>query len=106
MEEKQISEAYLADFRGYLRITSKDQDGEIKDKIEAARGNLIRGGILPVKAYDEKDLSIKEAISNYVKAEFGLDNPDSEKYRAAFESQKRELAMSSDYVEEAPGEGA
>ena len=103
MEEMQISESYLADFRGYLRITSKAQDGEIKDCINAARGSLIRGGVLPERATDENDPLVKKAISNYVKAEFGLDNPDSEKYRAAFAEQKADLAMASEYIEAEEG---
>lgn len=102
MEEKQISESYLADFRGYLRITSKDFDGEIKDLINAARGDLVLGGVLPERVQDETDSLVKRAISNYVKAEFGLDNPDADRYRAAYASQKAALALASPYVE--PGE--
>lgn len=100
--EPTISETYLADFRGYLRITSTKRDGEIKDLINAARDDLVLGGVLPVMAYAESDALIKKAIRAYVLADFGLDNEDSEKYRASYEKQKIALGLSNDYIK--PGE--
>lgn len=100
--EAAISETYLADFRGYLRIASTKQDGEIKDLINAARDDLVLGGVLPVHARDESDALIKKAIRAYVLADFGLDNEDSEKYRASYEKQKIALGLSDDYIK--PGE--
>lgn len=93
-----ISEEYLAAFRGYLRITSTKLDGEIKDLISAARDDLVLGGVLLARACDEGDALVKKAISTYVKAEFGLDNEDSEEYRASYEKQKIALALSSGYI--------
>lgn len=95
--------AYIADVRGYLRITSSEFDGEIKDLISAARDDLVLGGVLPVHTIDESDPLIKRAISVYVKAEFGLDNPDAEKYRAAYKELKNGLTLSTKYI---TGEGA
>lgn len=100
----EISEEYLAAFRGYLRITSNKLDGEIKDLINAARDDLVLGGVLPVHARDEGDALIKKAIRASVLADFGLDNEDSEKYRAAYESLKASLAVSTDYIGEPGGE--
>lgn len=93
-----ISEEYLAAGRLSIRTKSTAFDGEIVDLIRAAREDLALGGVLPERARDEADPLIKRAIMNYLKAEFGLDNDDADKYRAAYERLKVSLAMSSDYV--------
>lgn len=93
-----ISEEYLAAGRLSIRTKSKAFDGEIADVIRAARKDLALGGVLPERTQDEADPLIKRAIMNYLKAEFGLDNEDADKYRAAYERLKVSLAMSSDYV--------
>lgn len=99
----EVSAEYLADIRLRVRTAATKLDGEIKDLILAARGALVLGGVLPDKAADESDPLVKQAISTYVKAEFGLDNEDAEKYRASFEKQKIALALASDYIEAAEG---
>lgn len=93
-----ISEEYLAAGRLAVRTKSTAFDGEIVDLIRAARGDLTLGGILPERAQDEADPLIKRAVMTYLKAEFGLDNEDADKYRAAYVGLKTSLAMSSDYV--------
>ena len=93
-----VSEEYLAAGRLSIRTKSTAFDGEIVDLIRAAREDLAIGGVLPERARDEADPLIKRAIMNYLKAEFGLDNEDADKYRAAYERLKVSLAMSSDYV--------
>ena len=93
-----VSEEYLAAFRKALRLTSKDLDEEIADLIRAAREDLAIGGVLLERARDEEDPLIKRAITSYIKAEFGLDNDDADKYRAAYDRLKVSLAMASDYV--------
>ena len=77
---EEISPDYLADFRGYVRITTAKTklDDEIRDLILAARADLVRVGVSKEKTQDEGDPLIKKAISAYVKAEFGLDNKDAE----------------------------
>lgn len=94
-----VSPEYLADIRLRVRSSVNKLDGEIKDLILAARADLVRGGILPARAADESDPLIKQAVSTYVKAEFGLDNEDADKYRASYKSQKIALSMASDYIE-------
>jgi len=100
--EKTPSNEYIISIRGYLRITTSSLDSEITDLINAARDDLVLGGVLPDKAKDEADALIKRAIGIYVKAEFGLDNDDSEKYRAAYTDLKLRLMLSTGYIE---GEG-
>ena len=93
-----VSEEYLAAFRKALRLTSKDLDEEIADLIRAAREDLALGGVLPERTRDEEDPLIKRALTSYIKAEFGLDNDDADKYRAAYDRLKVSLALASDYV--------
>ena len=83
----EVSSEYLSDIRLRVRSSVDKLDGEIKDLILAARADLVRGGVLPARAADETDPLVKQAISTYVKAEFGLDNDDADKYRASFRTQ-------------------
>jgi len=73
-------------------------DGEIRDLISAARKELTEIGVLASKAYDDTDALTRRAVILYVKAEFGLDNPDAERYRESFDMLKRHLALSSEYI--------
>lgn len=95
----EVSSEYLSDIRLRVRSSVNKLDGEIKDLILAARADLVRGGVLPARAADETDPLVKQAISTYVKAEFGLDNDDADKYRASFRNQKIALSMASEYIE-------
>lgn len=96
-----ISEQYVYGIRRYLRINHTHFDAEITDLIGAARADLLLGGIKADKVNDESDALIKRAIVVYVKAEFGLDNADTEKYRESYNMLKRHLMLSSEYIEEA-----
>lgn len=95
----EVSSEYLSDIRLRVRSSVDKLDGEIKDLILAARADLVRGGVLPARAADETDPLVKQAISTYVKAEFGLDNDDADKYRDSFRNQKIALSMASEYIE-------
>lgn len=95
----EVSSEYLSDIRLRVRSSVDKLDGEIKDLILAARADLVRGGVLPARAADETDPLVKQAISTYVKAEFGLDNDDADKYRASFRNRKIALSMASEYIE-------
>lgn len=101
--EAAVSLEYLATFRQALRISAEVFDGEISDLIRAARKDLILGGVRPARAADEDDPLVRRAVATYVKAEFGMDNEDADKYRAAYDRLKVSLAMASDYV--SGGEG-
>lgn len=86
-----------------IRVNRTSQfDSEIKDLISAAREELAEIGVRPTKAYDDSDPLIRRAIILYVKAEFGLDNPDAQRYRESFEMLKMRLALASDYRLEDP----
>lgn len=94
------SDGYVASFRAYLRITTDKLDEEIKDLINAARDDLVLGGVLPVRVRDETDPLLKKAIGTYIKAEFGLDNDDAGAYRAAYDDLKKRFINSDQYTKE------
>ena len=93
-----IGNWYLTCVVQFMRNTTTAHDSEIKDIINAARADLALGGVLEVKALDEKDPLILRAGATYVKAEFGLDNPDAEKYRASYKEQRNALTLSDSYI--------
>lgn len=93
-----ISPQFIKDIRDRLRIKHTRFDNEISDLIGEARADLLLGGILADKVNDEGDMLIKRAIATYVKAEFGLDNVDAEKYRDAYMTIKKHLMLSKDYT--------
>lgn len=77
-----------------LRIKNNVFDGEIIDLIDAAKLDL---GISGVEKINEADPLIKRAITMYVKANFGWDNPDSEKLQESYLMLKQHLSLSGDY---------
>lgn len=97
----EISKEFLTTARGYIRITAEDTviDNDITDLIKACMLDLIRNGITSKKATDTNDSLIKMAIRLYLKAEYGLDNKNHEKYRASYEMLRTELALTRDYTE-------
>lgn len=77
-----------------LRIKSSAFDTEINDLIEAAKLDLSISGIKNTK---ETDTLIQQAIKTYCKANFGLDNKDSEKYQKSYDMLKQHLSLCGDY---------
>ena len=91
----------LDDIKIALRISNTAYDSEINDLIAAARADLMLAGILLAKANDDTDPLIKRAITVYVKANFGWNNPDSEKLQQSYDMLKAHLALSQEYTVEA-----
>ena len=79
-----------------LRIKSSAFDEEIIELIESSKIDLKISGITNIK---EDDPLVRQAIKTYCKANFGLDNKDSEKYQASYESLKQHLSLCGDYNE-------
>ncbi len=97
---KEVSPDLLDAARLAVRATRTSRfDNEIKELISAARAELTGIGILPSRAYDDSDPLARRACIVYVKAEFGLDNPDAERYRKSFEMLKNHMSLSSEYIE-------
>lgn len=83
----------LNEVKNALRITDNEFNEEINTLIEACKKDLELSGIAS-NSIVESDSLIKRAIINYCKAEFGYDNPDSEKFRQSYESLKTHLSIS------------
>ena len=94
------SKEFIEEVRKYAtRITSSALDNEIQMLIESCQMDLFLSGISEKKVLNSKDPMIKNAIFNYVRANFGLDNPDSEKYREAYYSLRLKMVLSENYTE-------
>lgn len=50
-----VGDEYLASVRHSVRLSSTVHDGELTDLINAARADLVLGGVLEAKANDETD---------------------------------------------------
>lgn len=85
--------------RAALRIPAfcNDFDEEIADVIDAARAELVAGGVSDAKAHDDEDGRVRLAIKVYVKANFGMDNPDAEKFMRSFETMLTSMSGDSAY---------
>ncbi|MFQ7045616.1 MAG: hypothetical protein ACLUE3_02150 [Collinsella sp.] len=85
--------------RAALRIPDfvNDYDEEISDVIEAARAELVAGGVADAKAHDDSDGRVRLAIKVYVKANFGMDNPDAERFMKSFETMLTSMSGDSAY---------
>lgn len=77
-----------------LRIKTNAFDLEINGLIESAKLDLSISGVFKV---DESDPLIAQAIKTYCKANFGLDNTDSEKYQKSYDMLKQHLSLCGDY---------
>lgn len=77
-----------------LRIKNSAFDLELLDLIEAAKMDLSISGVIKVT---EDDVLIQRAIITYCKANFGLDNDDSEKYQKSYDMLKAHLSLCGDY---------
>lgn len=100
MADKQKQKQCILDAcRAALRIPAfcNDFDEEIADVIEAARAELVAGGVLPEKANDDSDGRIRLAIKVYVKVNFGMDNPDAERFMKSFETMLTSMSGDSAY---------
>lgn len=89
----------LDDVKVALRISPSNTafDTEIEDLIAAAQADLGLSGVDPAKVTPETDALIKRAVTTYVKANFGWDNPDAERLQRAYDMLKAHLTLSQDY---------
>lgn len=84
----------LQSVKSSVRIINDKFDSELTDLIESAKMDLLIAGVAKT---DEADPLIKRAIILYCKANFGLDNKDSEKYQKSYEILKEKLSLCGDY---------
>lgn len=89
----------IASCKDALRIPPDvaDYDSEIADLVFSARAALRAGGVSARKIDKADDGAINLAIKVFVKANFGMDNPDSEKLQESFDHLVTMLKGSSEY---------
>ncbi|MRX82252.1 DNA-packaging protein [Eggerthella guodeyinii] len=84
--------------RAALRFAGcTDYDEEVSDLIGAARAKMRAGGVSGEKSEDDADPLVRIAIKTYVKANFGMDNPDATRYAEAFESYVTQMKCTAEY---------
>lgn len=71
-----------------LPATFTDDDEEIQDLIDSARASLRSGGVTADVAADDENGTVRLAIKCFVKANYGLDNSDMERYQKSFDDLK------------------
>lgn len=82
------------DVKRSLRIRSTHFDNEIQDLIDAGESDLRLAGIF----FEEvNDPLIKRAITTYVKAHFGYDNPEADRFLDSYVLLKQHLCLAGDY---------
>jgi hypothetical protein len=87
----------VENMRMLLRISSSTYDQEIEDLINAAKEDLKLCGVLNENVLTS-DALVLRAVSIYVKANFGYDNPDSERLMKSYEMLRNHLTLSKDYA--------
>lgn len=91
--------AFFDDVKAEVKVKNTTAyDNEVSELIASAKADLILSGLSETKVLETETL-IARAIKLYAKANFGLDNPDSEKYQARYDSLKTHLCLSTDYTE-------
>ncbi len=79
-------------------VSDNEIQTEVVRLILAAQSDLMLGGIKKSRVENFNDPLIHRAITLYFKSEFGLDNPDSEKYYSRYKTLKDHMMMSNDYI--------
>lgn len=74
-------------------------DEEIADLVESARAALVAAGVSETKAQSNDDASVRVALKAYVKANFGMDNPDAERLMQSFGELLTRMAGSKAYAD-------
>ena len=89
--------AILDQVKVALRTTSSAFDDEITGIIAACKIDLTEGGAANT---DDTDALVLRAIILYAKANFGMANPDMEKYQKAYDRLKILMALTEEYQTE------
>lgn len=91
--------ALLGDVKKALRISTSttDFDDEVQDLIDAAKADMGLSGVVSEKVIDTDPL-IKRAVVTYCKANFGYDNPDSDRLARSYDMLKTHLSLSVNYA--------
>lgn len=101
--------ALLDDVKSVMRITASVFDTEIEDLLNAAEADLVTAGFLQslmddfIADTDVTTLShklVKRAVTTYVKANFGWNNPDKLDFQQSYDMQKMKLTLIEEFTVE------
>lgn len=87
----------LEDIKDILRVSGGELDTEIADLIASARMDLQLSGVKTSLANASTDPLIKRAIACYVKAHFGYDNPEADRFNQSYQAIKMQLTLTPEY---------
>lgn len=77
--------ALLDEMRAAVRVMSDMTDDEIQTWIDAAIADMRRCGVLPELLVEESLSPLaKSAVTNYVRANYGLDNSESTRFHESY----------------------
>lgn len=79
-------------------VVDDELDTELNDLILAARADLKLFGLIDKANVSDNPL-ITQAILLYVKAHWGYDNPDAERFGALYQQLKDKLSVSTQYLQ-------
>jgi hypothetical protein len=86
--------AFIDEVKKALRIRNTEYDSEITSIIEACKLDLQEAGVVTISETDELT---QRAIILYAKANFGMANPDMEKYEKMYEKVKTTMSLATNY---------
>lgn len=91
----------LDDAKKATRTMNTFYDDELTDLLNAGKRDLRVAGIyfLDETQAEAIDPLIKRALMTYVKAHFGYDNPDADRFHDSYVMLKQHLALSGEYRE-------
>ena len=79
-------------------VVDDELDTELNDLILAARADLKIFGLVD-KSDSNDNALITQAVLLYVKANWGYDNPDAERFGALYQQLKDKLSVSTQYLQ-------
>lgn len=99
--------ALLDEVRSVLRVSSSRTDIEIESLIDAALADMMRVGIRPELLNEESlDPLVKNAVFCFVKANYGFDNDEAERFMNSYHLMVANLLNSSANIADKSGNNA
>lgn len=86
--------AFLDEVKKAIRVRNAEYDSEITSIIEACKLDLQEAGVVTI---EETDQLTQRAIILYTKANFGMANPDMEKFEEMYEKLKTTMSLATNY---------
>lgn len=92
-----VTTEYVNKMKRAAGITAAFYEEDILDKIDAARKDLIRIGVLESAANDESNSLVTEAIKTYIKSKYAESEAEAARLTECFNSFKADLSLSEAY---------